>query len=407
MHASTAFVLLAPLLAPSRASTQAAGASTPDAGRPATVASAPVETARVQAAAGAPALGPRQAIDGIQALEVCATLTYDAAPSRPHALRISYAFPDRARLYMPNGPVEGPADRRLRYRHGEIVWALEPRQAQSVEYKAEDRAALLLSFEARRALYLWPHGFAWTTPLEGGDKPRDGLREARLAGLGMLRVELDPHGRPARLDALGTDGGAGESWRAIAWESRDGRWIPAGHEIWLGDKRVWTERVTNWDRQARLLDAFFLPADRRPAPPAGVQHLDLPAHRSRRVALPKDATLASVPAIFEREVASRAEEMTALGTSIEPKVTVELDEELRPTHLVLRLAGLPLKPAPDWIAVPERSGYALVSRTLPEGRQALERLRSAAHKDQPLGRPYLRHDLKDPASFVLVLPIDP
>lgn len=393
MHAPMAFALLACL-----ASSFPADSSAPSAPRAGTPS---------QSEAGAPRLGPRQAIDGIQALEVCATLTYDAAPARPHALRISYAFPDRARLYMANGPVEGASDRRLRYRHGEVAWALEPRQAQSIEYKAEDRAALMLSFEARRALYLWPHGFAWSAPVDAAGQPQDALREAPLAALGKLRVELDAQGRPARLDALGPDGTAGESWRAIAWESRDGRWIPAGHEIWLGDKRVWTERVTSWDRAARLLDGFFLPVDRRPAPPPGVQHLDLPAHRQRRVALPEDAALEAVPALFEREVASRAEELAGLGTTIEPKVTVELDDDLRPTHLLLRLAGLPLKPAPDWVPIPERSGWALVSRTRPETKQDLERLRSAATKGQPLGRPYLRHDLKDPASFVLVLPLDP
>lgn len=393
MHAPTAFALLACL--PSSLPGDAPAPSPPRA------------EAGPQAEARVPGLGPRRAIDGIEALEVCATLTYDAAPSRPHALRISYAFPDRARLYMANGPVEGASDRRLRYRHGDVVWALEPRQAQSIEYKAQDRAALLLSFEARRALYLWPHGFAWSAPVDPAGKPQDALREAPLETLGKLRVELDAQGRPARLDALGPDGTAGESWRAIAWESRDGRWIPASHEIWLGEQRVWTERVATWDRKARLLDGFFLPADRRPAPPPGVQHLDLPAHRLKRVALPKDATLDAVPALFEREVAARAEEMANLGTTIESKVTVELDDDLRPTHLLLRLAGLPHKPAPDWVSMPERSGWAIVSRTRPEHKQDLERLRSAATKGQPLGRPYLRHDLKEPASFVLVLPLDP
>ena len=410
MPAPTAFALLASLLASQLAASRPASAleSAPlpeSASRYAT--DTPRDGSPGQAPADAPGLGPRQTIDGIQALEVCATLTYDAAPSRPHALRISYAFPDRARLYMANGPVEGASDRRLRYRHGEVVWALEPRQAQSVEYKAEDRAALLLSFEARRALYLWPHGFEWVVPVDGADRPLDLLREAQLPRLGKLRVELDAQGRPARLDALGLDGAAGESWRAIVWESRSGRLIPAGHEIWLGDQRVWTERVTTWDRQARLLDGFFLPADRRPAPPPGVQHLDLPAHRLKRVALPKDAALDAVPALFEQEVASRAEEMSKLGTTIEPKVTVELDDQLRPTHLLLRLAGLPQTPAPEWVSIPERSGWAIVSRTRPGGQEDMERLRSAAQKGQPLGRPYLRHDLKDPTSFVLVLPLDP
>lgn len=392
MHAPLAYALLAALLVAST------GAQAPTSKPEADQASSESMVAP---------LGPRQAIDGIQALEVCATLTYDAAPARPHALRISYAFPDRARLYMANGPVEGASDRRLRYRHGEVVWALEPRQAQSVEYKAEDRAALLLSFEARRALYVWPHGFEWSKPLDAGGRPDETRRSVVVQRIGELRVELDAKGRPTRLDAQGSNGLAGESLRAIAWELRDGRWIPASHEIWLGEQRVWTERVTAWDRQARLLDGFFLPADRRPAPPPGVQHLDLPAHRLRRVALKPGATLAEVPALFEGEVAARAEELANLGTNIEPKVTVELDDQLRPTHLLLRLAGLPRTAAPDWVAIPERAGWAIVSRQLPNQPQDLERLRSAAGKGQPLGRPYLRHDLKEPASFVLVLPLDP
>lgn len=352
------------------------------------------------------ALAPRSTIDGTGAIEAVADLVYAAAPGRTHSLRVSYAFPDRARLYMSVGGPEGVGERRLRYRSGGAIYALDPRQQQSVEYKAEDRDTLLLSFETRRALYLWPNGFAWT----GEGRERDAPLPAAASGgasLGKLHATLDAAGRPTRIDSYDARNGSGESLRSIVWREVGGRFVPASHELWLADGPVWTETLVSLDRGVRLLDAFFLPPDRRAKPPAGVQTLDLPAHRVLRIALPKGTTLEQATARWRQERDNRAEELRGLGTKLENRVTVEVDGELRPTHLLLRLAQPPVQPAPQWTNIEERPGYAQVRSEPPADPALLVALKEAA-KDHPQAAPYIRYDPDGLVpSFVLVLPLAP
>lgn len=351
-------------------------------------------------------LAPRISIDGTEAVEAVAELVYTAAPGRTHTLRVSYAFPDRARLYMSVGGPEGVGERRLRYRSGGSVYALDPRQPQSVEYKAEDRDTLLLSFETRRALYLWPHGFAWT----GEGRERDAqLPPTRPGGapLGRLHATLDDSGRPVRIDSFDAKGGSGESLRAILWREGGGRLLPASHELWLSDGPVWKETLVTLERDVRLLDAFFVPPDRRPKPPEGVQTLDLPAHRMRRVALPKGTTLEQATARWKEERDSRAEELRTIGSKLENRVTVEVDSDLHPTHLLLRLAEPPAQTAPMWLRIEERLGYAQVRSEAPTDPALLANLKQAA-QGHPQAAPYIRYDPDGLVpSYVLVLPLAP
>lgn len=365
--------------------------------------SAPAQAAKPEQA---PVLAPRAPIDGTEAIEALAELVYTAAPGRTHTLRVSYAFPDRARLYMSVGGPEGVGERRLRYRSGSSIYALDPRQAQSVEYKAEDRDTLILSFETRRALYLWPHGYVWT----GEGRERDAQLAPIVAGgppAGRLHATLDESGRPVRIDSYDAKGGSGESLRAIVWREGGGRLVPSSHELWLSDGPVWKETLVALERDVRLLDAFFLPPDRRPKPPAGVQTLDLPAHRMLRIALPKGTTLEQAAARWRQERDDRLEALRAVGTKLEARVTVEVDGELRPTHLLLRMAEPPSQPAPMWMRIEERLGYAQVHATPPTDPALLTVLKDAA-KGNPQAAPYIRFDPDGLVpSYVLVQPLAP
>ena len=349
---------------------------------------------------------PRTTIDGAQALESVSELVYASAPGRTHSLRVSYAFPDRARLYMSVGGPEGIGERRLRYRMGARIYAQEARQPQSVEYKLEDRDTLILSLEARRALYLWPSGFAW----QGNEREREAVLPALTPegpALGRLRITLDKDGRPARLDSIDAKDMSVESLRAIVWRERNGRWLPVSHDLYVADAKVWSETLVSLSRDVRLLDAFFLPPDRRPAPPQGVQTLDLPAHRMKRVALPKDTSFAQVAELWRAERAAATEELTALGTTLENRVTVEVDAQLRPTHLLLRLATPPNSEAKAWVAIEERVGYASLTKEWPTDPAVLQKLKEAC-SEAPLAAPYVRFDPDAVvASFVVVQPVAP
>jgi hypothetical protein len=285
-------------------------------------------------AASAPSLAfpARAPIAGLAGFHGVSTVTYAEAPERPHELEATYVFPDRARWQVVDRSAS--ASRHIVYRAGAEFFVLEPGTASSqwidASSHADDRAANLRAFELRRALFLWPDGFAW--------KGQGSERSADFAG-GSLVATLGADGRPETI-AVETSGAPGERYESIRWSERRGRWWPRSLEFVLDGARVWSETVESVDTQVHLLDLYFVPPDRRPAPQSQaamlrqVIHGDVPGGWCKRVALAAKTTWSDTEARWRKEVAAAA----SAGQRIEPGAWVELDRAGRPVALVLHLS---------------------------------------------------------------------
>ncbi len=304
-------------------------------------------------------------IAGLRGFESVSSLVYDEAAHAPHRLIATYVFPDRARWFLSTGD-DKVLERQMRYRSGERVFSIDGRSTVSYELEGEERTATLRQLELRRATMLWPDGFDWK--ISGAEARAD------AGALGTIVAQLEPQSgsdkdrplsvqpvRTALLDRLGT---AHESFRNITWREIRGRRWPATSELWLGDKRVWSERYDSVDTAIRFVDSYFLPPDRRESPPAQpkssrVQHLDLPATVSLRVALQAsdwEAALAECARIRD-EWSPR---LSKRSLELESKWTIEIGGDAAPTACILRLIESTRAPPPEFTATPARSGVGLL-----------------------------------------------
>ncbi len=343
----------------------------------------------------------RAAIAGLRGFESRSRLEYPAQPGRLHDLRAAYVFPERVRWWI--AARDGAYNQsRIRYQYGQHVLAVEPTPPASVEYRAEDRTAILAAFDLRRALFLWPD-----------DRPWSGTGATRTAKncLGeLLRATVaGTPPRPTSIECVPDSRENRDCFRAITWTNSESRAWPATFEVWNGATVAWRESVDVVDVTTRFIDSFFLPADRRGVvgdPVEGVRDLDIPPVCLRRVALPDQA---SWKRAREEQGRLRAEAREAKLPDIEDWFTFELGAEGAPTAVLLRLARVPAHPPEGYTTIPDRIGTATAVTGLAAVDQAvLRRLIARMPEGSTAGKAYARFDgsREEPDVVVLVVPAE-
>jgi len=350
----------------------------------------------------APLLPPpaRQPIAGLRGFESRSRIEYSGQPGRLHELRAVYVFPERVRWWI--AAQDGATQqRRMRYQYGQHVLAIELQQSESVEFRAEDRAAILAAFEMRRALFLWPDDRIWTGEGEAREavlKNGDGLR-AKVAG--------QPP-RPVELEYVAANREFHDSFRAITWRTDAPRAWPATFEVWNGTTLAWRESVDAVDVETRFVDSFFVPPDRRGVagtPVNDVRHLDIPPACIRRVELPADTTWDAARA--ERTRLQQAGS-TAGAPPLEEISTFEVRPDGSPAAVILRQASTPARAPEGFVLLPDRVGVARSVRGLaavtPE---SLKLLAAQLPAGTSAGSAYVRFDGRKPEpDVVVVVPVD-
>lgn len=356
--------------------------------------------------------GPRQSIAGMKSIECSSTVVYAKLPGAPHRLQADYAFPDRARWWLGVG-TELSTRRRMLFRFGTACYALDPDTQFSRRLEGPEQQLTCIQLEMRRALLLWPAGFAWQ---------RDGKQaSAAIPPLGTLGVVFaDAQAKtPISLSFTDSNGNPGDEYRAIAWRTEKDKAWPTRFELWHDKVLVWSETVDAIDTGTRFIDSFFVPPDTRektaarPLEVGAVRPADLPENRSQRVALQPRTSWDAARAEQARLVTSRKADLESHGLKLEGPATFEVSEDLQPTAVVLRLAPCrePLDPAlaKDWPLTRERPGISTFVMGLPALTPPhLADLRAAVPRDAQCGQPYVRFDPAHPDQHVmLLLPLAP
>jgi len=341
---------------------------------------------------------PKPAPKLLEGVEMESQLVYEADPKTPHVLRASIAGKDHARLWIGAGS-EGAQMRLLRLRCEERVFALRLDSADSLELAGAQRDEALAQLELRRALLQF-ETYAWK-----GDEL---TRTAALGALGSLRARFEraQDSRPRELAFLDPQGRLQDACREIRWDTSGPRPVLAALELWHEEARVWKETVRRVQPSSFVHEAF-LPRDQLEGKPATgtwkVVQTPSPEYAARRFALPADATWESARKELERLRAEWAPKLAAGGFELENRGTLELDERLHPSFVVLRLSKLG-DPLPEGF---ERvSGRSAVGTPL-EGFErvqsgALRALREKVPSGAKSGAPYVRWAL-EPAGTKQVL----
>jgi len=348
--------------------------------------------------APAPAAAPKPAPQLLEGVEMESQLVYEADPKTPHVLRACIAGKDHARLWIGAG-AEGAQMRLLRLRCEERVFALRLDSAESLELEGAQRDEALAQLELRRALLQF-ESFAW--------KGEELTRTAALGTLGSLRARFESaqDSRPRELAFLDPQGHVLDSCREIRWDSSGPRPVLAALELWHEDARVWKETVRRVQPSSFAREAF-LPRDRLEALPAAgswnVIQTPSPEYAARRFALPADATWESARKELERLRAEWTPKLAAGGFELENRGTLELDERLHPSFVVLRLSKVADR-LPEGF---ERAAGRTAVGTPLEGFEgirpgALRALREKVPAGVKTGAPYVRWAL-DPAGSKQVL----
>ncbi len=344
----------------------------------------------------APEKPPTQLLEGI---ELESGLVYEADPKTPYVLRASVAGKDHARLWI-GAASEGAPMRLLRLRCEERVFALRIDSAESVELAGAERDEALAQLELRRALLQF-ESYSW--------KGEGLTRTAALGALGSLRARFDAaqDARPVEISFLDAQGRLQDSCRAIRWDSSGARAVPAALELWHGAERVWKETVRRVQPTSFVRDAF-LPRDRtadNSAPGTwNVIPSPSPEYAARRFPLPADATFESARKELERLRAEWAPRLAASGLELENRATLELDDQLRPRVVILRLAKVVEALPEGFERVAGRSAVGTplqgFERVQPG---ALKALRERVPPGAKPGAPYLRWALDPPETKQVLL----
>ncbi|MBM3989724.1 MAG: hypothetical protein FJ298_01820 [Planctomycetes bacterium] len=356
------------------------------------------------------ALPARANIAGLSGLQTSSRITFAAQGARLHSLEATFAFPDRARWTLaPEGARAG--DRSIVFRCGPAFFELAPQQStarlvsESGPKDAQWRASLA-AVEVRRALFLWPDGFAWE-----GDAAR---KSVKLPGGESLVAELGSDGLPTAL-YVGGERALRERFDALAWREHRGRKVPASFDFSVDGTRIWREDVVTFETRAQVLDSFFLPAElRRDAVAlAGgprIASVDVPRSHELRVEL-EDGTEWS--AVKERWQAALAPYARAKGDGwrLEGGALVEVDERGAPRALLLRFKP-GVDTAPEGVAsVREHGALALSIPSAPSSLvESLATLRGALPPNSRVARSFARFPnapALDAVPFQLYLALEP
>lgn len=366
---------------------------------------APAATAQT-APTSAP--GPRKAIAGIRGFESVSTLVFAARPNSPHTLRATYVFPDRVRWWIGVGE-DKTLERQMRYRFGTEFRAIDPKAAKSHVLEGDARGETMAQMEMRRALMLWPAGFEW--------KSEKDASSVSLGALGRL-VTVNDNARPTKLTWFDAQDRIVDEFRAIEWRVEAKKSWPTKFELWHEGNLVWRETIEAVDVDTRFIDSYFVPADRREG--AGGQALeigrvtsmDLPEHRRRRVPLELGTTWDGAREKYATLCAELRPTLAAQGIALDDKATFEVNAELAPTAVLLRLAAsskaLGSEFDKDWPVWHERPGLVTFVIGLADAKASrLKALRDALPADASGGVPYMRFDPAKPGEHVLiVLPLE-
>ncbi len=356
------------------------------------------------------ALPKRAKIAGLGGLQTTSRITFAAEGARPHALEATFAFPDRARWTLaPEGARAG--ERSIVFRCGGAFFELAPQQATArlvSEAGPDDPQwrASLASVEVRRALFLWPDGFAWE-----GDATR---KSAKLAGGESLVAELGSDGLPTALYVGGERTGR-ERFDALSWREQRGRRVPAAFDFSVDGARIWREEVVALDLQAQALDSFFLPAELRPgaaAPSDGARivQVDVPRAHELRVPLPAGTAWSAVKDLWQAAFAPYARP-AGDGWRLEGGSLVEVDALGAPVAILLRFKpGLGAAPE-GVVSVREHGALALSLPSAPSSlADSLATLRGALPPNARVARTFARFPAApalDAAPFQLFLALEP
>lgn len=348
-----------------------------------------------------PRAPPLQSIAGLSGFESVSTLRYASAPDRPHRLRATYVFPDRVRWHLSAGE-ESRLERHLHYRFGEQVYRVAPRSADSIELADEDRRDVLRQMELRRAVMLWPDGFAWK-----GDGTE---RTVDLLALGSLRARFaaGSDAPPVEVSAVDAAGKPIDALRALTWRAVDRRSWPASAELWHAGELVWRETIDSVQTSTRFIDSYFTPGDRRDpvtrgARPGQVHDLEIPETCSLRVALSPGASWDAARAELDRLRTKWSEELKPL--ELDRASTFELSADGAPTACVLRLAITPKSAPQGFSVVTKRKGRALTVEGLGAATPAaLSSLRAGLPRGAAALTAYARFDPREaPGGLVLLV----
>jgi hypothetical protein len=311
------------------------------------------------------------------------------ADGRTWELEIGYGFPERARHRVSPKGARSTA-RRLTFRYGAALWSVAPGDAHSQAVLAANRDPILRQLELRRALLVWPHGFAW--------KGAGAERFAELGEFGeqvvLVRAVLDPDsGRPHTLEALDDAGILLESITEVTWMEPDAAGLlwPASLTLRDGGQVLWRERVSSVT-PARLLDRYFQPTDRREGsgtPTRQYREFLLPEAVGKRVALEQGLTLDAALIRADEWIAGAARTEQDPDTVLRDPVLL-LDRSGRPTAVWIQRSS---PPAPEgWEVRPsgEALGLFLASPRALGPRDSTDLLKAVLAKGRAPGTLFLR-----------------
>jgi hypothetical protein len=328
-------------------------------------ASAPITAADEQERAAPSA---RKAVGGLAGLAVVSKLSAaDPAGARLESeLQVWFVFPDRARWQRT--PLGAPAGQReLLYRFGANTWRLAPGEAVSRTLEGDEALAVELELELRRALWLWPDGFAWQGEGARRSAPLSVPASSDGARLWFLVARLGEDGRPLEMGlAEGSadgDARARASFRSLSWNAQGGRHFPTACDFFRGDQRQWSEAVSATYQAPQALDHFFLPPDRKPVDlpilASAPREVRLPARATRRIALVEQTTWSDALATARRCADEERDELDRLGLELDAALTLELDSDGTPRAVLLEITKVPATLPVGWTTVPERAGWDL------------------------------------------------
>jgi len=353
-----------------------------------------------------PEPGPRTGIAGLAGFQCVSTIDYGTVRNRFTA---TYMFPDRARWHFDN-PEGKVRQHQFYYRHGEQLFAME--SGASRRLADEQRDTVLRQMELRRAVMLWPDGFAW----QAGDS---GTRTAVVHAdsccferpLGTLVAHLTD-GRPSRVEVRDAQSKTCETLTVREWQETLGRSWPRVLEV-EGEGVGFTETIESLETKIHYLDLFFLPPDQRAIPKGGasssqVLSNDLVAISYVPRDLPTGATWDQAVATSRVWLQEAGESGKVRGWAFDPAPTIEVGPDGKPARVWLRLKEPASSPAEGLTTLNERPGLILALPALTEvGPATLGRLRAAVPPGSKAGIPYLRFHARPFLPVELVLPLEP
>ncbi len=305
---------------------------------------------------GDPSLPPRRAIAGIAGFQSSSRIVFDREPGKVHTLAATFLFPERTRLCL-SLEQDKRLERVILYRAGTRSFSIDQDVSSSKELAGEERAGFFLQTELRRALFLWPDGFAWSG--EGR------ARAAELGSAGRLEAQVGLDGRPLSMGSFDAAGNRAELLEAIAWKQKGARYFPSHFTLKAGAELIWSEDVLEFETALDYVDDFFLPPDRRapdvlagkaPADPV-IEAIDLPAVWELRVALKGDATANLTEARKAAEALSTT--WRDRGVAVQAGTILELDRRGALTAFVLNVPDAGTPPAEGWKLRPERPAWSM------------------------------------------------